>query len=254
MRFASLGSGSRGNATLIEASSTRLLLDCGFAAREVEQRLAALGVDPTTLDAILVTHEHQDHIRGVGPLARRYRIPVWTTRGTCRSGRLGKLPELNLIQPHQPEFDIGTLRVRPYAVPHDAREPVQFTFRGRDRHLGVLTDTGLITPHIVESLGRCDALLLECNHDTLMLAEGPYPPALQRRVGGELGHLSNRQAASLLEQLDRECIQHLVAAHLSEKNNHPDLARTTLCHAAPDIASRIAVTAQDDPTGWFCIE
>lgn len=254
MRFASLGSGSRGNATLIEASSTRLLLDCGFAAREIEQRLARLSVDPSTLNAILVTHEHQDHVRGVGALARRYGLPVWTTHGTCRSGRLGNLPRLELIHPHQSKFHIGGIEVQPYAVPHDAREPVQFTFGSEGRRLGILTDAGTITPHITGTLGCCDALFLECNHDTVMLAEGPYPPALQRRVGGELGHLSNRQAAGLLGQLDRGKLQHLVAAHLSEKNNRPELAREALCSAAPEMEARIFVTSQDAPTGWFPIE
>ena len=254
MRFASLGSGSRGNATLIEASSTRLLLDCGFAAREIEERLALLSAEPSTLDAILVTHEHQDHIRGVGALARRYRIPVWTTHGTCRSGRLGNLPRLELIHPHQSSFRIGGIQVQPYAVPHDAREPVQFTFSSGRRRLGILTDAGTVTPHITGTLGCCDALLLECNHDTVMLEEGPYPPALQRRVGGELGHLSNRQAAGLLGQLDRGKLQHLVAAHLSQKNNRPELARGALCDAAPEMEARIHLTSQEAPTTWFAIE
>lgn len=254
MRFASLGSGSRGNATLIEADSTRLLLDCGFPAREIEQRLAALAVDPATIDAILVTHEHQDHVRGVGALSRRYRIPVWTTHGTCRSGRLGELPRLDLIHPHQARFSIGSISVQPYAIPHDAREPVQFTFESAGRRLGVLTDAGAVTPHIVDTLARCDALFLECNHDARMLAEGPYPPALQRRVGGELGHLGNHQAAGLLAQLDRAGIQHLVAAHLSEKNNRPELARAALCEAAPELEARVHLAGQESATGWFGIE
>lgn len=250
MRFVSLGSGSRGNATLIEAGGTRLLLDCGFAGRETEQRLARLGVAPESLDAILVTHEHQDHIRGAGVLARRYRIPVYITHGTLRSGRLGTVPELNLIQGLQPPLRIGAIRVTPYPVPHDAREPVQFLFETPGYRLGVLTDTGMITPHIVEVLGACRALLLECNHDPAMLANGPYPPALQARVGGRLGHLNNAQAAALLQRIDHAGLDHLVAAHLSEKNNTPDLARQALQEAVPGIEGRLTLASQEEGSVW----
>ncbi|HEB96194.1 MAG TPA: MBL fold metallo-hydrolase [Sedimenticola thiotaurini] len=250
MRFVSLGSGSRGNATLIEADGSRLLLDCGFAGREAERRLAGLGVDPSTLDAILVTHEHQDHIRGVGVLARRYRLPVYLTHGTLRAGRLGEVPELHLIHPQQPALRIGAFRVTPYPVPHDAREPVQFLFQaGRDR-LGVLTDAGMVTPHMVGVLASCSALLLECNHDPGMLARGPYPPALQARVGGRLGHLNNGQAAALLQRIEHPGLEHLVAAHLSEKNNTPELARRALLEAVPAIEGRLTLASQEEGSGW----
>ncbi len=251
MRFISLGSGSRGNATLIETAETRLLLDCGFAARELERRLALSGVAPDTLDGILVTHEHQDHVRGVGPVARRYRLPVWLTHGTFRSGRLGRLPDARLIHAHQPAFHIGDIQVLPYPVPHDAREPVQFVFRSGAARLGVLTDAGMITPHAVAMLEGCTGLLLECNHDPGMLARGPYPPSLQRRVGGDLGHLSNAQAAALLKRLDHAGLEHLVAAHLSEKNNTPELACEALIEAAPQLERRLSLTHQDQASGWF---
>jgi len=250
MRFVSLGSGSRGNATLIESGNTRLLLDCGFAARELERRLARLGVEPKSLNGILVTHEHQDHIQGVGVLARRYRIPVWLTHGTLLCGRLGEMPEIQLVQGQQ-GFDIGGIRVESYSVPHDAREPVQYVFKANGSRLGVLTDSGMITPHILEMLTACSALLLECNHDNGMLANGPYPPYLQRRVGGNLGHLSNRQAAQLLGRLEHAGLGCLVAAHLSEKNNTPELAREALVSVVPGIESRLSITCQDSPTGWF---
>ncbi len=251
MRFASLGSGSRGNATLIEAGETRLLLDCGFAARELERRLAMLDLLPDSLDGILVTHEHQDHVRGVGALARRYRLPVWLTHGTLRSGRLGKLPEMRLIHGQQTPFHIGNVQVAPYSVPHDAREPVQFVFSAGDARLGVLTDAGTITPHILAMLQPCNGLLLECNHDVEMLRLGPYPPPLQRRVGGRLGHLNNGQAAQLLASLDTTALDRLVLAHLSEKNNTPELAREALLTSSPEIASRMAMTSQEQVSGWF---
>jgi phosphoribosyl 1,2-cyclic phosphodiesterase len=251
MRFASLGSGSRGNATLIEAGGTRVLLDCGFSVKELERRMARLDVAADSLDAILVTHEHGDHIRGVGALARRYRLPVWLTDGTFRQGRLGELPERRRFTSHQPAFTIGDLEVAPYAVPHDAREPAQFVFGHAGLRLGILTDAGSVTPHVTETLQGCDALMLECNHDTRMLANGPYPPALQARVGGRLGHLNNRQAAALLGNLEQGCLRHLVAAHLSEKNNTPELVREELLSAVPQLEDRLRICAQDEISDWF---
>ena len=251
MRFASLGSGSRGNATLIESGGTRLLLDCGFAARELEKRLAPFDIAPDSLDGILVTHEHQDHIRGVGVLARRFGLPVWLTHGTLRCRRLGQMPDVRLIHGHQASFLIGDLRVTAYPVPHDAREPVQFVFESVDARVGVLTDVGVITPHIVKMLSNCTSLLLECNHDQAMLANGPYPLALQRRVGGSLGHLSNCQAAGLLEQVEHAGLKHIVVGHISEKNNTPDLAREALNSAVPGLGSRLALTCQERVSEWF---
>ncbi|MEW8013336.1 MAG: MBL fold metallo-hydrolase [Candidatus Sedimenticola endophacoides] len=221
MRFASLGSGSGGNATLIESPGARLLLDfdCGFAAREVERRLEGL--------------------------------PVWMTHGTHRKNRCGELARLHLFHSHQPAFSIGDLAIQPFAVPHDASEPVQFTFSSAGRKLGVLTDLGMPTPHILERLGGCDALVLECNHDPRMLAGGPYPPSLRRRVSGGYGHLSNQQAAQILLRLDHARLRHLVAGHLSERNNRPELARAALLGRVPEIEPRLSPTCQQQASGWF---
>ena len=250
MRFASLGSGSRGNATLIEAAGTRLLLDCGFSAREVERRLAELDVPAESLDAILVTHEHQDHIRGVGPLARRYSIPVWITHGTYNLGRCGALPDVRLIHSHQVPFTIGDIEIEPYPVPHDAREPVQYVFHTANAKLGILTDAGVVTPHIRKVLKACDALFLECNHDVEMLANGPYPYSLQQRVGGRLGHLSNHQAADLLQLLGHDRLKYLLAAHLSEKNNTPEMALREAGNALSSGPCRVSLSvAMQDVCG-----
>lgn len=251
MKFASLGSGSRGNAMLVEAGNTRILLDNGFAAREVESRLDQIGVDPNTVDAIVVTHEHQDHIRGVGAYARRYRLPVWMTTGTNRQDRCGVLPEIRLFNPHEGGFRVGDLEVEPFPVPHDAREPVQFVFSAQGRRLGILTDIGFYTPHISTMLETCDALFLECNHDTGMLTEGPYPPALQRRVAGNLGHLSNDQAAGFLKQFDLGRLQHIVAAHLSEKNNTRKLVQAAMLSVSESIKDRLSIAGQDDVSELF---
>ena len=252
MRFASLGSGSKGNATLISKHKTCLLLDNGFSVKETEIRLQRLGLEAEQLTAILVTHEHDDHIRGVGPLARKFGIPVWTTRGTASHVGLGKLPALHFIDVHQP-LELGDIQVQPFPVPHDAREPCQFAFGDGAKRLGILTDTGSTTAHIVEQLSGCDALMLECNHDVAMLANSSYPESLKARVGGRFGHLSNDQAAELLAQLDTQRLQHLVAAHLSEQNNTSMLA----CGALSDVLNCetdwIVVAQQGSGLDWRTI-
>ncbi len=253
MRFVSLGSGSRGNATLIETENTRILLDCGFAAREIERRLQLLDISVETLDAILVTHEHMDHIQGAGPMARRYGIPLWMTAGTCRQGRCGEVPRIELFSAHSGGFSIAGITVTPFPVPHDAREPVQFLFSSSSGRLGVLTDSGHWTPHILELFQACDALMLECNHDSDMLANGPYPPALQRRVGGAMGHLSNDQATDFVGQIVHERLQHLVAAHLSEKNNTPQRVKETLLDSLPAVEECLSLALQDEVSPWFDI-
>ena len=249
MRFALIGSGSKGNGTLIEHGQTRILIDCGFSLRDTEARLQRLKCDPQSLDAVLVTHEHGDHIRGVGLLARRYGVPVWATRGTVNGSQPGKVPTLNLFDVHQ-TLAIGEIEIQPFPVPHDAREPCQFVFSDGDRRLGLLTDTGSSTPHIHASLSGCDALVLECNHDPQMLEEGPYPVSLKQRVGGGYGHLSNAQAAQILASLDTDDLQYLVAAHLSDKNNTPALARQALADVLGCQPREIEVACQEQGTDW----
>lgn len=250
-RFASLGSGSRGNATLVEAGNTCILVDCGFPARDFSARCESLGFDPARLDGILVTHEHGDHVRGVGAVARRLGIPVWMTRGTRAALDPGRIDELHLFNSHAGAFRIGELEVCPVPVPHDAREPAQFVFGHRARRFGLLTDLGSITPRIVQAFAAVDALLLECNHDPAMLAAGPYPPSLRARVGGRFGHLNNLQAASFLGQIDHRRLCHLVAAHLSEKNNAPELARSALESVCGDLGGCLSLLAQDQASNWF---
>jgi phosphoribosyl 1,2-cyclic phosphodiesterase len=249
VRFALIGSGSKGNGTLVEHGQTRILVDCGFSLRESEERLQRLGCEAESIDAILVTHEHGDHIRGVGLLARRYGIPVWATRGTVNGSQPGEVPSLNLFDVDQ-TLAIGDLEIQPFPVPHDAREPCQFVFSNGDRRLGLLTDTGSSTPHIHARLSCCDALILECNHDPQMLAEGPYPPSLKQRVGGNWGHLSNGQAAQILSEIDTDGLQYLVAAHLSDKNNTPSLAREALAAVLGCRPAEIDVACQEQGTDW----
>lgn len=249
LRFASLGSGSKGNATLIESGQTRLLLDCGYSVAQLEYRIQRLGLTAEALTAIVVTHEHADHIGGVARLSRKYRLPVWLTVGTLNAARDRDFHTVECFHAHD-LFAIGDIELHPFPVPHDAREPCQFVFSDGDLRLGVLTDTGHITPHIQRSLDGCDALLLECNYDPEMLAKGPYPPPLKQRVGGHLGHLANEQAGELLSRMDTGRLRHLIGMHVSEKNNTSDLARRTLCQAMGSTDEWIEVACQAQGFDW----
>lgn len=251
MKFASLGSGSEGNALLVGVGNTHVLLDCGFGLKDSVMRLARLGVSPEQLNGIVVTHEHGDHVAGVARLARKYNIPVWLTHGTLRSQSKAfiNIDERHEIDPHQ-LFSIRDIQIQPYPVPHDAAEPVQFVFGDGARRLGVLTDAGYGTPHIEAVLSGCDALVLECNHDCAMLMNGDYPYRLKQRVSGRLGHLSNQQSADLLASLDTSRLQHLIAAHLSCQNNIPELAIKALCGAMGCAEGWVGVATQQYGFGW----
>lgn len=251
MRFASLGSGSRGNAMLVEADGTRLLIDCGFGPRELAKRLARLEVEPAGIDAILVTHEHGDHLGGVGRCAVRHGIDVYMTCGTFAAA--GKLAVDGMQVEHfdsHAVFTIGGIEVRPYPVPHDAREPVQFVLTDGAHTLGVLTDAGHVTPHMVSMLAACDAIVLECNHDAAMLAAGNYPWPLKQRIAGRFGHLDNAAAADLLRRIDGSRLQHVLCAHLSEQNNRPELAVAAVAEALGCSADWVGIAGQDDGFDW----
>lgn len=250
MRFALLGSGSEGNSLVVQAGASVVLLDCGFSLKEALARLARLGLDAESLSGIVVTHEHTDHICGVAKLARKYSIPVWLTHGTLRTqNSLFDEVSFTEISTYN-AFAVDDLLVQPYPVPHDAGEPVQFVFSDGSKRLGVLTDAGHATQHIEETLSGCEALVLECNHDSGMLADGNYPWQLKQRIGGRFGHLSNDIAAALLARLDNSRLQHIVAAHLSRKNNLPQLAVRALSDALGCQEEWIAVATQDAGLAW----
>ncbi len=255
LRFTSLGSGSEGNALIVEVvagtTSSRVMMDCGFGLAETERRLARAGLTPDALDAIVVTHEHSDHIGGVARFARKHSIPVWLTHGTAKVLRDASLPAalLHYVDPHE-AFSVGNIEVTPYTVPHDANEPVQYVFSDGALRLGVLTDTGTLTAHIEETLSACDALVLECNHDLDMLMNGPYPLSLKRRVSGKFGHLDNATAAGLLGRIDCTKLKHLIAAHLSKRNNSPELARAALAGILGCAESWIGIAEQTTGFEW----
>jgi len=234
MRFCSLGSGSTGNGTVVEVRSgtttSRLLIDCGFSLRELCARLARVGLECDELDAIFVTHEHGDHIGCAVTLARRHGVPLWMSRGTWRAIGAPDLAQLHFARDGH-AIAVGDLQVMPYTVAHDAEEPLQLRCSDGSSHLGVLTDAGTITTHLLANLQGCDALVLECNHDVALLAASSYPASLKERIGGRLGHLSNDTAAQILGACMHGGLRHLVAAHLSEQNNTPALARMALAKA-----------------------
>jgi len=251
MRFASLGSGSKGNSTLVQAGETLVMIDCGFSLKETVRRLHRLGVEPSQLDAILVTHEHSDHSSGVGGLSAKFHIPVFLTHGTAGSGRCDKAHEFRHFTCDQ-RFAIKDIVIQPVAVPHDAREPCQYLLSHDELSLGVLTDLGSITPHVIASYTGCDALLLEFNHDQELLQNGPYPYALKRRVGGDWGHLNNHQAAALLEKIGGEKLNQLVIAHISEKNNSREMAERALYSVLPSL-DIVTWAEQDNGFEWLAL-
>ena len=251
MRFASLGSGSEGNALVVRVGETVLMMDCGFGLATTETRLARAGLTAHDIDAVLVTHEHSDHIGGVARFARKYKVPVWLTHGTAKAINQGSLSGalLNFVDPHA-AFSVGDVQVTPYFVPHDAFEPVQYVFSDGNARLGVLTDTGSITAHIQNTLSGCDALVLECNHDLDMLMNGPYPVGLKKRVAGKFGHLDNLTAASLLSAIDCSRLKHVIAAHLSQRNNLPVLATAALAEALGCETGWIGIAGQESGFAW----
>jgi phosphoribosyl 1,2-cyclic phosphodiesterase len=237
---------------VVEAGETRLLLDCGFSVKETVLRLSRLGLQAEQLSGVVITHEHDDHARGAFKLAARYQVPVWTTYGTytmCQRYLPAQPLTVHIIDAHT-TFAVQDIEVMPYPVPHDAREPAQFVFGDGARRFGVLTDVGSVTPHIVAMLHGCDGLLLECNHDLEMLRTGPYAHSLKKRVGGWLGHLDNQSSAKLLAQLDNSKLKHLVAAHLSEKNNTPALAQQALSEVLQCAADWVQIASQQQGLDW----
>ncbi len=256
MKFASLGSGSEGNSLLISAASgtthTHLMLDCGFGLKEAERRLARAGIAPQDLQGILVTHEHSDHVGGVFKLARRHKLPVWMSHGSFEGSPRDDMVGVDIRICRDGEaIAIGDLQVTPYTVPHDAREPLQYVASDGRSKLGVLTDVGQTTPHLVAALAACDALLLEFNHDSEMLAQSAYPSWLKGRIAGPLGHLSNAHSAALLASLDRTKLKRLVAAHLSKKNNTPALALAAIAGVIGGDGVEVVVAAQDEGFDWL---
>jgi phosphoribosyl 1,2-cyclic phosphodiesterase len=251
LRFKSLGSGSSGNATVIQARGgvgvTHLLVDCGLGLPQLDKRLRAAGMLADQIDGIFVTHEHGDHIGCARALALRERIPVYMSQGTYLAIGEPDFAGLLRIVCDSETFEVGALQVKPFTVPHDAREPLQLTCSDGDVRFGVLTDLGHATAHVLQQLTGCRSLLLECNHDPQMLATSSYPPFLKRRVGGAWGHLANEAAAAIALAIQPHGLQQVMAAHLSEQNNRPDVVREILARTLGCGEDDILVA--DGPSG-----
>jgi phosphoribosyl 1,2-cyclic phosphodiesterase len=263
MRVVPLGSGSRGNATLVEFASagalnggTRILLDAGLSARELTQRLEQIDVSPASIEALLLSHEHADHTRGAERFSRKHGVRVMCSFRT--------LEAMDCSQSHFAEWiavaagrrtEIGGVTIEPFSVPHDAADPLGFVLTGDGLRFGMVTDLGHATTEVAERLRGCQVLMIESNHDDRMLAEGPYPWRLKQRVSGRLGHLSNREAAALLRETADGSCRAVVLAHLSEKNNTHELARRSALSAlgGRGMAPELLVAAADAPSPAICV-
>jgi phosphoribosyl 1,2-cyclic phosphodiesterase len=253
LRFASLASGSQGNCLVAEASGTRVLIDCGLSLREAERRLARLGLEPTGIRAILITHEHGDHASGAFDFAAAHGAEICLTHGTLEALRVERggfaVSKMRIVNSKE-KFTVDGIEVSPFTVPHDAREPVQYVLSDGVARLGVLTDIGVSTPHVEQSLSGLDALVLECNYDRDLLWNGAYPRWLKERIGGPYGHLDNRDSGRLLAALDRSRLKHVIGAHLSQQNNRPELARSVLAEAMGCATGWIGIASQEQGFAW----
>lgn len=252
LSMATLGSGSSGNATLVRSPNTLILVDCGFTLKETLRRLEQLGIEPSMIDALVVTHEHGDHVKGIGPFARKFAVPVCMTHGTrraCRDRRFGKL---KLFHPHEP-FCIGDIELDPFPTPHDAAESCQFVFRHNGSSFALLTDLGVCTPHIQEKITGVNGILIESNYDIDMLRSGPYPYALQQRIRSDWGHLGNLQAGQVLACIDHPDLQQILLGHLSEQNNTEQAALNSVVQCLDSRGERVRVMKQNEVSEWFVL-
>jgi phosphoribosyl 1,2-cyclic phosphodiesterase len=251
IRFCVLASGSKGNAVWVEEGGRAILVDNGLSGKELLRRMAQAGLDHHNLDAIVVSHEHRDHISGVGVAARLFNIPVYISQAVFQAARshLGKMVirELKAGWP----LTIGCLEIHPYSQSHDAVDPIGFTFNGGGKLLALATDLGVATHLVKEHLKGCRAIILEANHDPQMLIEGPYPWEVKRRVQGRQGHLSNMDSAELLTTIVHRDLRHVILAHLSETNNHPELALETMASAFSRPEFDLTVAKQKSPGPVF---
>lgn len=235
-----LASGSKGNATYIRAGNYSVLIDAGLSAKKLEARMAALDIKPKSLDALLVTHEHKDHIKGVGVLSRRYGLPIYANDATWGAAEadLGKIKAEN-IRVFSEDFIIGDLNFTPYSISHDAADPVGYVCKIKDKKIVLATDTGIVNKEIISHLKGADFFVLESNHDLEMLMTGKYPYFLKNRIRGKEGHLSNDDTAALLPQILTDNFPVVVLSHLSEKNNNPKVAYITVMNALKEAGYKV---------------
>jgi len=241
-----LASGSKGNAILVADNQTRILFDAGLSGIEIERRCQAKGFHPDQLDAIVVSHEHSDHIQGVGVLARRFGLPVHISKKTGQSAgtTLGKIADIRYFECGNP-FTISTWTISPFSISHDAEDPAGFTILSNGMKIGIATDLGIVTNMVKERLKACQVLILEANHDPDMLINGPYPWPLKQRIQSRTGHLSNADSRELVTALKHDGLEHVVLAHLSETNNTPQKAMQEVGLALNGCSTKLHVATQE---------
>lgn len=254
LNFSVISSGSRGNCTYIESPKAKVIIDSGISQKELAVRLKIIDRSPENLDAIFMTHEHSDHLKGIGPLARKFGIPVYSTFGAHEAGKkvIGNISDWRFFKPLD-RITINDLEMEAYPTPHDAAEPVGFVARCNGFTLGQATDLGCLTPMIFEKMASADALLLEANHDVEMLEVGPYPWSLKQRVKSDSGHLSNKACAELVSKVSHDALRILVIMHISEKNNHPDIVKVTVKPCIKNSKTRFVIAEQSRPTEMFSL-
>jgi len=262
MRLTVLGSSSAGNAMIVQSGETTVLIDCGFSAKELSKRILEVGVDPTRLSGIVITHEHSDHIKGLSVLARATGVPVFISAAVRDSIDFGeKKEEINFADPVSSScpFIIGDIEFYPFSLPHDAIDPLAYTFKANGVKAGIVTDLGYYSKLVAQCLRGCDCIIIEANHDIEMLKIGPYPWALKQRVLSRHGHVSNDELARFLrEDFDGQA-EHLILAHLSRTNNHPDIARLVALEALEsrvslffrNTESRVKMAKHNGPMDWI---
>lgn len=255
MKFISLISGSSGNATLISDGETNILIDCGMSGKKLSESLAAIDMHADELDALLITHEHIDHVRGAGVVARRYNLPVYATEGTLASMDAGAIPNWTAVSPDM-DFEIGSIGVMPFSIPHDAAQPVGYSFFMNDKKYTVATDIGHMNDYLFDNLIGSDTVLLESNHDVDMLRMGAYPFPLKQRILSNIGHLSNDDAAHTLCALAQNGTEHFMLGHLSKENNTPQIAymsaQNALSEAGIEVGGDVTLAVAQRSAVTFC--
>lgn len=237
---------------MICSGSTSLLVDCGFNRKHTLLRLQQLQFDPQNLSAVFVTHEHSDHAKGVVHVCETLQIPFYASYGTARQAKWLDHPLLKIIAGGE-KVELGDMTVQAVTVPHDSVEPIQFVLNDKHFRLGILSDLGSITPHLIQAYDNCHGLMLEANHDVQLLQQGPYPPSLKRRVAGDFGHLNNQQALDLLQRLKTDQLQHFIATHISEKNNNITMVQQSFSQALSCAAKDVIFAEQDKCSDWFLL-
>jgi phosphoribosyl 1,2-cyclic phosphodiesterase len=247
LSLCTLASGSKGNSIYVSDGRTRILVDAGLSATEIQRRMQAVDLDPHALDGLVVSHEHSDHTQGIGVLSRRYRLPVYLSRATLKAAfRLGKLHEYHHFNCGE-TFQLNTLRIHPFSITHDASDPAGFRISQHGKQIGIATDMGRATAMVADQLSRCNIIVLEANHDLRMLADGPYPWHLKQRIRSRNGHLSNLESKDLLVQIENSNLKYVILAHLSETNNSAEMALSEFAPVISASGIRVIVAEQHRP-------